>query len=87
MAFFEYNALPSWTFVANLIVEFISLSFKTRNGFDCHGSVIGLVILVLTDLSFLIAAFELRTRGTISRKFVISLFCVVVLVKMGAIFC
>ena len=80
MAFFEYNALPSWTFAVNLIVEFILLCFITRLGFDYHGSLIGIVILTLTDYLFLIAAFEDRRTGTTSREFIISLFCMAVLV-------
>ena len=81
MGFFEFVTLTSWIFVINLVVEMLSLSFKTRLGFDYRGTLIALPILFLTDLALIILAFQVRKRGKMSRKLISSILSVVFLVK------
>ena len=79
--FFEFVTLTSWIFVINLVVEMLSLSFKTRLGFDYRGTLIALPILFSTDLALIILAFKIRKSGKISRKLISSIFSVAFLVK------
>lgn len=83
MGFFEFVTLTSWIFVINLVVEMLSLSFKTRLGFDYRGTLTALPILALTDLAWIILAFQIRKRGKMSRKSILSIFSVAFLVKFG----
>lgn len=90
MAVCDFITLSLWIFLVNLFVEIISLSFKTRLGFDFRGTAIApvwiaLPILALMDLIAIIAAFKLRNRQKVSRKLIVGLFCMVFLVKFGIV--
>ena len=86
MAVCDFITLSLWIFLVNLFVEIISLSFKTRLGFDFRGTAIALPVLVLMDLIAIIAAFKLRNRQKVSRKLIVGLFFMVFLVKVKKIF-
>ena len=86
MAVCDFITLSLWIFLVNLFVEIISLSFKTRLGFDFRGTAIALPVLVLMDLIAIIAAFKLRNRQKVSRKLIVGLFSMVFLVKVKKIF-
>ena len=85
MAVCNFITLSLWIFLVNLFVEIISLSFKTRLGFDFRGTAIALPTLALMDLIAIIAAFKLRNRQNVSKKLVVGLFCTVFLVKFGIV--
>ena len=85
MAVCDFITLSLWIFLVNLFVEIISLSFKTRLGFDFRGTAIALPVLALMDLIAIIAAFKLRNRQKVSRKLIVGLFSMVFLVKVKKI--
>ena len=85
MAVCDFIILSLWIFLVNLFVEIISLSFKTRLGFDFRGTAIALPVLALMDLIAIIATFKLRSRQKVSKKLIVGLFCMVFLVKFGIV--
>ena len=85
MAVCDFITLSLWIFLVNLFIEIISLSFKTRLGFDFRGTAIALPVLALMDLIAIIAAFKLRNRQKVSRKLIVGLFSMVFLVKVKKI--